>query len=317
MSPRGRLLWPESYVLKLTHKHLTGKKKVRYTNTGMLENSPLSNIIETSEDCIHVHQRHHEACPDYWQRRREEKQKEKKPKHSTLQNWDANSHIYPLKGFKNAWLDDILFFLKQAGERKNLPIYTGKSRIQSVRFDRIHRVKVRIESRRCIESFTLWLIRVVDTATTHRQPKGRRRWKNSTDRQIKRQKNAVSYFFPSLPLDCLSMHVCPQIQHALQTNRSVKERKLTYLWSLWAYGTSDFCHYYDRNQIRSATQQQGQIEEGAERRRAFTPTATRSPRTPALPKAKSTASTRDSGAILKCQHFFLQVSFQMPTRLYT
>jgi hypothetical protein len=124
-------------------------------------------------------------------------------------------------------------------------------------------------------------------------------------------------FFLSLPLDCLSMHVCPQIQHALQTNRSVKEKKLTYLWSLWAYGTSDFCHYYDRDQIRSATQQQGHIEEGAERRRAFTPTATRSPRTPALPKAKSTASTRDSGAILKCQHFFLQVSFQMPTRLYT
>jgi hypothetical protein len=24
----------------------------------MLENLPLSNIIETSEDCIHVHQRH-------------------------------------------------------------------------------------------------------------------------------------------------------------------------------------------------------------------------------------------------------------------
>jgi len=55
----------------------------------------------------------------------------------------------------------------------------------------------------------------------------------------------------------------------------------------------------------SATQQQGQIEEGAERRAELPPT-TRSPRTD---------TTRYSGAILKCQSFFLQVSFQMPTRL--
>jgi hypothetical protein len=55
----------------------------------------------------------------------------------------------------------------------------------------------RIESRSCIESITLRLVRVVDTATTPRQPKKGRRWwwKNSPDRQIKRQKNAVSFFF--------------------------------------------------------------------------------------------------------------------------
>jgi hypothetical protein len=53
---------------------------------------------------------------------------------------------------------------------------------------------------------------------------------------------------------------------------------------------------------------QGQIEEGAERRAELPPppSTTRSPRTD---------TTRDSGAILKCQLFFLQVSFQMPTRL--
>jgi hypothetical protein len=135
----------------------------------------------------------------------------------------------------------------------------------------------------------------------------------------------------------LSIYACLSTNTTcMQTNRSVKERKLTYLWSLWAYGTSDFCHYYDYDQTRSVTQQQGQIDEGAERRRAShsppAPPTTRSPRTPTLPKSKSRASTRDSGAILKCQCFFfrshfrcllgytllffgLQVSFEMPTFL--
>jgi hypothetical protein len=65
-----------------------------------------------------------------------------------------SQHIYALEGRKNAWLDNILFFLKQAGERKNLPAYNGKFRNPLVRFDRIHRLRVRIESRSCIESFT-------------------------------------------------------------------------------------------------------------------------------------------------------------------
>jgi hypothetical protein len=191
MSPRGRLLWPESYVLKLTHKHLTEKKNVRYTNTGMLVNLPLSNIIETSEDCIHVHQRHQDITKPALVTGRVGERKNKKRKSQNIQPYKIETQTLIsilLKGRKNAWLDDVLFFLQQAGERKNLPTYTGKSRIPSVRFDRIHRLKVRIESRSCIESFILWLVRVVDTATTPRQQ--------------------------SLPLDCLSMHVCPQIQHA-------------------------------------------------------------------------------------------------------
>jgi hypothetical protein len=131
------------------------------------------------------------------------------------------------------------------------------------------------------------------------QRKGRRRWwKNFTDRQ----KNAVTFFLVSVFR--LSIYACLSTNKTrMQTHRSVKERKLTYLWSLWAYGTSDFCHYYDCDRIRSATQQQGQIDEGAERPAELPPT-TRSPRTTALPKSKSTASTRDSVAILKCQLFF-------------
>ncbi len=118
-----------------------------------------------------------------------------------------------LQGRKNAWLDNVLFFLKQARERKNLPTYNGKSRIPSVRLDRIHRLRVFIESRSCIESFTLWLVRVVDTATTPAlQPKEEEEDAEKTLPTF-RQKNASSSFL-SLSVDCLSMHVCPQIQHA-------------------------------------------------------------------------------------------------------
>jgi hypothetical protein len=110
----------------------------------------------------------------------------------------------------------------------------------------------------------------------------------------------------------LSIYACLSTNTTcMQTNRSVKQRKLTYLWSLWAYGTSDFCHYYDCDQIQSATQQQGQIEEGAERRAELPP-----PPHPSRTRSPRTDTTRDWGAILKCQRFFLHVSFQMPTRLY-
>jgi len=155
------------------------------------------------------------------------KTKKIKQKYSTLQNWDENSqHIYPLEGRKNAWLDNVLFFLKQVGERKKLPAYNGKFRNPSVRLDQIHRRRVRIESRSCIESFTLWLVRVVDTATAPRQPKRRWWWwKNSTDRQIKRQKNAVSLFLVSVFR--LSLYACLSTNKTcMQINRSAKERNL-------------------------------------------------------------------------------------------
>jgi hypothetical protein len=215
-----------------------------------------------------------------------------------------------LQGRKNAWLDNVLFFLKQAGERKNLPTYNGKSRIPSVRLDRIHRLSVyRVpELYRVLHSMT----RTCCWYCNHTRPsaeRGRRRcWKKSTD--IQTEKCVVFVLVSVCRLS--SIYACLSTNTTrVKTNRSVEERKLTYFWSLWAYGTSDFCHCYDCDQIRSATQQQGQIEEGAERRAELSscpprPT-TRSPRTD---------TTRDSGAILKCQLFFLQVSFPMPTRLY-
>jgi hypothetical protein len=57
MSPKGAISVTRSYVLKLTHKHLTEKKSAIYQHWNA-RNLPSSNIIETSEECIHVHQRH-------------------------------------------------------------------------------------------------------------------------------------------------------------------------------------------------------------------------------------------------------------------
>ncbi len=213
MSPRGPFLWPEWYVLKLTHKHLTEKKKVRYTNTGMLENLPLSNIIETSEECIHVHQRHQDIMKPAMIAGRGGEGKNKKTKGKNIQPYKIETQTFNIYILLQGRLDNVLFFLKQAGERKNLPTYNGKSRIPSVRLDRIHRLRVFIESRSCIESFTLWLVRVVDTATTPAlQPKEE---EEDAEKNLPtfRQKNASSSFL-SLSVDCLSMHVCPQIQHA-------------------------------------------------------------------------------------------------------
>jgi len=122
----------------------------------MLENLPLSNIIETSEDCIHVHQDIMKAALIAG---RGGEGKNKKTKSKNIQPYKIETQTLNisilLRGRKNAWLGNVLFFLKQAGERKNLPTYNGKSRIPSVRLDRIHRLRVFIESRSCIKSFTL------------------------------------------------------------------------------------------------------------------------------------------------------------------
>ncbi len=178
------------------------------------------------------------------------------------------------------------FFSSKQGREKNLPAYNGKFRNPSVRLDRIHRLRMRIESRSCIESFSLWLVRVVDTATTPRQPKRRRRrWrKNSSDRQIKRQKNAVSFFVWSLSLDCLSMHICPQIQHECKQTDLWKKKKKNLL----------ICGAYELMELRISVttttaikfglqhSRQGQIEEGAERRAELPPPPQREAQGPTL-----------------------------------
>jgi hypothetical protein len=92
-------------VLKLTHKHLTEKKNVRYTNTGMLVNLPLSNIIETSEDCIRVHQRHQDIMKPALVTGRVGERKNKKKKSQNIQPYKIEAQTLIsilLKGRKNA-----------------------------------------------------------------------------------------------------------------------------------------------------------------------------------------------------------------------
>jgi hypothetical protein len=167
MSSRGPFLWPESYVLKLTHKHFCGKKK----KAKIFNPTKLRRKLST--------------------------------------------YLSSCKVERMAW-QFIYFSQASRGEKEladlqwKIPNSVGKAR-SNPQTESVYRVP---ELYRVLHSLT----RTCWWCCNHTRPsakRGRRRcWKNSTDRQIKRQKNAVSFFWGALSLDCLSMHVCPQIQHA-------------------------------------------------------------------------------------------------------